>query len=127
MGRGLSPPSYRTCSAHTKQARGIARACVKCFVERKLAAWLCGGFLLLDLLYLIHQRIGFLEQFVPLGGIARHIRLLTVDQAEVGYRVIVIGPKFNRLFQSGNALVRSEEHTSELQSLRHLVCRLLLE
>src|SRR5947199_7682235 len=31
----------------------------------------------------------------------------------------------------GNAgddtLIRSEEHTSELQSLRHLVCRLLLE
>src|SRR5258705_3159894 len=26
-----------------------------------------------------------------------------------------------------NANVRSEEHTSELQSLRHLVCRLLLE
>src|SRR5262245_28364007 len=27
----------------------------------------------------------------------------------------------------GGKLVRSEEHTSELQSLRHLVCRLLLE
>src|SRR5205814_9213130 len=26
-----------------------------------------------------------------------------------------------------DAMVRSEEHTSELQSLRHLVCRLLLE
>src|SRR5437899_8346549 len=26
-----------------------------------------------------------------------------------------------------DALLRSEEHTSELQSLRHLVCRLLLE
>src|ERR1039458_5392526 len=26
-----------------------------------------------------------------------------------------------------NAVLRSEEHTSELQSLRHLVCRLLLE
>src|SRR5205814_9730051 len=26
-----------------------------------------------------------------------------------------------------NRLARSEEHTSELQSLRHLVCRLLLE
>src|ERR1035438_657892 len=26
-----------------------------------------------------------------------------------------------------NSLSRSEEHTSELQSLRHLVCRLLLE
>src|SRR5258705_706137 len=30
--------------------------------------------------------------------------------------------------QSGaGAAIRSEEHTSELQSLRHLVCRLLLE
>src|SRR5262245_65393531 len=29
--------------------------------------------------------------------------------------------------QPPEALVRSEEHTSELQSLRHLVCRLLLE
>src|SRR5262245_63259240 len=27
----------------------------------------------------------------------------------------------------GSPQVRSEEHTSELQSLRHLVCRLLLE
>src|SRR5437899_7938904 len=27
----------------------------------------------------------------------------------------------------GPVVVRSEEHTSELQSLRHLVCRLLLE
>src|SRR5262245_65004509 len=26
-----------------------------------------------------------------------------------------------------HAVLRSEEHTSELQSLRHLVCRLLLE
>src|SRR5438045_8102358 len=28
---------------------------------------------------------------------------------------------------AGATLLRSEEHTSELQSLRHLVCRLLLE
>src|SRR5947199_5131645 len=27
----------------------------------------------------------------------------------------------------GDLYIRSEEHTSELQSLRHLVCRLLLE
>src|SRR5262245_64233562 len=32
----------------------------------------------------------------------------------------------DRCFASADAL-RSEEHTSELQSLRHLVCRLLLE
>src|ERR1035441_2267709 len=31
------------------------------------------------------------------------------------------------LFERGERTVRSEEHTSELQSLRHLVCRLLLE
>src|SRR5258705_3094264 len=32
-----------------------------------------------------------------------------------------------RLFQGVARRTRSEEHTSELQSLRHLVCRLLLE
>src|ERR1035441_1063205 len=32
-----------------------------------------------------------------------------------------------RLAPDGVARCRSEEHTSELQSLRHLVCRLLLE
>src|SRR5438045_1949487 len=35
-------------------------------------------------------------------------------------RLLLIYPYFNVQF-------RSEEHTSELQSLRHLVCRLLLE
>src|SRR5262245_63402146 len=33
----------------------------------------------------------------------------------------------DRLHAAGGAEQRSEEHTSELQSLRHLVCRLLLE
>src|ERR1035438_10830500 len=31
------------------------------------------------------------------------------------------------LYRETRTLGRSEEHTSELQSLRHLVCRLLLE
>src|SRR5438045_6398359 len=35
----------------------------------------------------------------------------------------VFRPQFNQ----GAGVDRSEEHTSELQSLRHLVCRLLLE
>src|ERR1035441_3538955 len=34
---------------------------------------------------------------------------------------------FNWGATTGTASYRSEEHTSELQSLRHLVCRLLLE
>src|SRR5205814_8931485 len=38
------------------------------------------------------------------------------------------GVEFNGMRQNHNIyLLRSEEHTSELQSLRHLVCRLLLE
>src|SRR5205814_8783851 len=32
-----------------------------------------------------------------------------------------------RITATGSFWLRSEEHTSELQSLRHLVCRLLLE
>src|ERR1035438_10761816 len=39
-------------------------------------------------------------------------------------------PEVARLIRTGtvdDAKTRSEEHTSELQSLRHLVCRLLLE
>src|SRR5258705_376591 len=35
--------------------------------------------------------------------------------------------KVLRNFRSHECSARSEEHTSELQSLRHLVCRLLLE
>src|SRR5205814_7733665 len=34
---------------------------------------------------------------------------------------------YNRASCDRNGKPRSEEHTSELQSLRHLVCRLLLE
>src|SRR2546423_14753697 len=36
-------------------------------------------------------------------------------------------PNFQRLYRESLVYVRSEEHTSELQSLAYLVCRLLLE
>src|SRR5258705_7464635 len=39
----------------------------------------------------------------------------------------VQSPRQQRHLSRIRAAVRSEEHTSELQSLRHLVCRLLLE
>src|SRR5947199_9873284 len=42
--------------------------------------------------------------------------------------LFVFGPPVANHHQAGLLVViRSEEHTSELQSLRHLVCRLLLE
>src|ERR1035441_10757423 len=40
---------------------------------------------------------------------------------------LAAGGAGNGSVQKRNGVVRSEEHTSELQSLRHLVCRLLLE
>src|SRR5262245_62763501 len=48
------------------------------------------------------------------------ILVVTVDPAAAA-----IAPRYRaRVLRAG---ARSEEHTSELQSLRHLVCRLLLE
>src|SRR5690554_7382260 len=38
-----------------------------------------------------------------------------------------IPPGIDITLQSENGFIRSEEHTSELQSRPHLVCRLLLE
>src|SRR2546422_1989524 len=40
-------------------------------------------------------------------------------------RVVVVFPRFSDL--APRITIRSEEHTSELQSRLHLVCRLLLE
>src|SRR5258705_13898322 len=52
--------------------------------------------------------------------------LLSNYQAEYGRSS---GGTINTIIKSGGRALhgRSEEHTSELQSLRHLVCRLLLE
>src|SRR4051794_41415175 len=38
-----------------------------------------------------------------------------------------VAPIYPMLFAAGGVALRSEEHTSELQSPVHLVCRLLLE
>src|SRR5438045_6471730 len=46
---------------------------------------------------------------------ARHRHLVVEKEAAAGSTF------------AGSGFLRSEEHTSELQSLRHLVCRLLLE
>src|SRR2546429_3726237 len=42
-------------------------------------------------------------------------------------QAITLTDRMDYLNPLGNNLVRSEEHTSELQSRLHLVCRLLLE
>src|SRR5438046_8019704 len=61
---------------------------------------------------------------LPQPAQTRHIRSEVVDEDDGG-----AGPR--QIEQSPEGLVRhvlrSEEHTSELQSLTNLVCRLLLE
>src|ERR1039458_1021441 len=50
------------------------------------------------------------------------------DLMHAGKRQWLLGFAGGAVFNLANMLLlRSEEHTSELQSLRHLVCRLLLE
>src|SRR3989442_10456639 len=62
------------------------------------------------------------------------VGLVGVVIERFGFRWLRGGEKINEVFFSialililQNALARSEEHTSELQSRPHLVCRLLLE
>src|SRR5205814_8194967 len=51
---------------------------------------------------------------------------LIVDDVEIMVRAAIDGVGL-AFMSEDRAAPRSEEHTSELQSLRHLVCRLLLE
>src|SRR5947199_4722041 len=52
-----------------------------------------------------------------IAGVVATVATATAEQS---------GP-FEIISRDLQEIIRSEEHTSELQSLRHLVCRLLLE
>src|SRR5207244_11072505 len=71
------------------------------------------------------DRLGHERRMKPVSD--RHV---LDDEAEgrdvVGGREHVVVPEVD-LVLAGGDFVRSEEHTSELQSPDHLVCRLLLE
>src|SRR2546422_8736164 len=54
------------------------------------------------------------------------LELVPIFQRRVGRGQVTVDPAFERDL-SGPEASRSEEHTSELQSRLHLVCRLLLE
>src|SRR5262245_15330830 len=70
----------------------------------------------------IIEAVGLLAAAVVALQIAQ-----TITEEEVVRTAHVSGPTRVRRFLSRFLVVKSEEHTSELQSLRHLVCRLLLE
>src|SRR2546422_2616849 len=50
-----------------------------------------------------------------------------VDLRHLGQRLAAVQGGAHRVVPRERRLLRSEEHTSELQSRLHLVCRLLLE
>src|ERR1035441_10468094 len=62
--------------------------------------------------------------FHSLGGIDRSVRLFALPPTYISQ--LHVNAQLDKDYRDGELHVdRSEEHTSELQSLRHLVCRLL--
>src|SRR3712207_8351484 len=68
--------------------------------------------------------------YPPMSTMLEHLGIPVMQGYEPGHLsepdrdcVVVVGNAMSR----GNPEVRSEEHTSELQSRQYLVCRLLLE
>src|SRR2546422_2806411 len=77
------------------------------------------GYGLIETLRVRAERIPFLE---------RHLARLAASTAALGLPRPAQDPAaLLRPFAGTEDAVRSEEHTSELQSRLHLVCRLLLE
>src|ERR1039458_10400970 len=66
--------------------------------------------------FLLEKVNRFLGRQAPLISPCHQVRLISRRKLPIAGLGIFLA-----------VLIRSEEHTSELQSLRHLVCRLLLE
>src|SRR5205814_7364543 len=68
------------------------------------------------------------RQWFESGDMKYVILKLLNDKPRHGYEVMKeLEEQLHGCYSPSPGTVRSEEHTSELQSLRHLVCRLLLE
>src|ERR1039458_10651728 len=71
-------------------------------------------------LTLVNQKLGLKAGFTPCSTIKLVTALAALSEHVVERDTVI---RLSRVA----SFTRSEEHTSELQSLRHLVCRLLLE
>src|SRR2546423_3996004 len=67
--------------------------------------------------------------FAALAGIGIGVMVATVSKSQQQAQLLTffVNPPITLLSGATSPLERSEEHTSELQSLAYLVCRLLLE
>src|SRR5437899_9785589 len=73
---------------------------------------------------LLHQQLGIANNLQCFAAVLQRILQSGQQPVVLG---IVIGLPAKIFTERGNLVSRSEEHTSELQSLRQLVCRLQLE
>src|SRR5690606_40916322 len=74
------------------------------------------------------ERILVIHPFVALGKLILSFReFIDVFEAEGRAQVYFETTAGSFLRRNDNSAIRSEEHTSELQSRENLVCRLLLE
>src|SRR2546422_3172507 len=66
---------------------------------------------------------------IPVAAIEQHLEHLAMEQdwRSVCHVATAVAERFRPHVLDAEGLMRSEEHTSELQSRLHLVCRLLLE
>src|SRR2546425_8434615 len=78
--------------------------------------------------YRVYMAPGLLGMVVMFGSLLAALSTVTDREAGV-LRMVLVAPIRRSTVAFGKALgaTRSEEHTSELQSLAYLVCRLLLE
>src|SRR5258708_31900366 len=60
-------------------------------------------------------------------GVGPHLAVVRIPRREFPYHLPLRTAHAHDLADLGSLELRSEEHTSELQSPDHLVCRLLLE
>src|SRR3712207_8814592 len=67
------------------------------------------------------------EKHVSIEMAARDLRYEWFEKLRVEYRADAIAVAHHQDDSVETMLLRSEEHTSELQSRQYLVCRLLLE
>src|SRR5207244_7236668 len=105
-----------------------------------MALTIATGFVVDDAVVMIENIARYIEEgeaplaaaFKGAGQIGFTILSLTVSLIAVLIPLLFMGDIVGRLFREfaltlAAAILRSEEHTSELQSPDHLVCRLLLE
>src|SRR5262245_15853027 len=111
----MSPNAWRTVVDITLNGTFL---CSREFGRRHLAAGTPGSIVNIGASYAWTGGPGFAHSAAAKAGVKNLTESLAVEWGPYGIRVNGLVP---------GLFPRSEEHTSELQSLRHLVCRLLLE